>query len=444
VVDAGDGNDFVSEFGVFGGGTPAAPGTKLMLDGGPGFDILSADVSRETQPLVWDSASPTNIEFSSGSYLRNFEVIRDVIGTSGNDVVIQLGRVNNNIDTGAGDDVINPGLGIDQVNPGPGNNLLILDFSAGDDANFGGLTYSASTTIERHDLTSGALVDQVHVFAGSTDRYDLTGTSKADVLRGGSEADILRGGAGDDSLDGGAGNDVLNGAFGPGVAGSNEIDRLHGATGADIFVLGSASGRFYDDQSPATPGTQSYAIIDDFTPSQGDRLRIFGAAGEYLLGNSPIPSTPGAALYHDSNANGSLDAASDELIAILVSPVTLTPSNTIATAAFVQAVSPASAGLTVIGPTIRNAGSDGRFALEFSIVEPMPEGLLIEIQVSTNLGAGDPWRTIAAKSGIDPWRGPAMPSVSAPSGGRVVVIVPTVQPVRNVRSQFLRFRLSNY
>ena len=443
IVDAGEGNDSVTEMNQFGSSTTAAAGTKLKLDGGPGFDTLSVDVSRETPPFTWDSASPTNIEFSSGSYLRNFEAIKDLIGTSGNDVIIQHDRVNNNFDTGAGDDVINPGLGIDQIIPGTGNNLIIFDFSIGDDANVGGLTYSASTTIERRDLTTNALVDQVRVFSGANDRYDITGTSKADILRGGSAADLLLGGAGGDSLDGSSGNDVLSGGFGAGLASTSEVDRLHGAGGADVFVLGTANGRFYDDQSPGTPGTQAYAFIDDFTPSQGDRLRLFGATTEYLLGASPIAGTPGTALYHDSNANGSLDTESDELIAILASPITLTPANTTGTAAFVQLLDTALIGLNAVAPATQGIGSGERFAVQFSIVEPMPEGLRIEIQVSTDLGITDPWRTIASKSGSDLWRGPATVSVSAPSGGKVVVTVPALQPFSNAPRQLFRFVLSN-
>lgn len=444
VVDAGDGNDFVTEMNQIGSSSTAAAGTRLMLDGGPGFDTLSVDVSRETESFVWNSASPGNTEFSSGSYLRNFEAIKDIIGTPGNDVIIQRGRLNNNIDTGAGDDVINPGLGIDQINPGTGNNLLIFDFSAGDDVNAGGLTYSASTTIERHDITTNALVDQVRVYSGANDRYQISGTSKANVLRGGSGADVLFGGAGNDSLDGGSGNDVLTGGFGIGAAGSQEVDRLHGASGADVFVLGDASQRFYDDQSPGTPGTDGYAIIDDFTPSQGDRLRLFGAATQYLLGASPIAATPGTALYHDSNRNGSLDTASDELIAIIMSPVSLTPSNTIGTAAFATVPDPALFGLTAMEPAIRNGGAGARFEIQFSILEAMPAGQLLEVQASSDLGATDPWLTIASKSGSAPWAGPATVTVSAPSGGKVVVTVTALQPFSSVPMQFLRFQLSNF
>ncbi len=425
VVDAGDGDDFVSEFQTFGSSVTAAPATVLMLDGGPGFDTLSVDVSQETQPFIWDSTSLANIEFPSGSYVRNFEVIQDFIGTTGNDVVIQRGRVNNNIDTGAGDDVIDPGLGLDQINPGPGNNLLIFDFSVGDDANVGGLMYSAPTTIERHDLTSGTVVDQIRVFSGANDRYEITGTSKVDVLHGFGGADVLLGGAGDDSLDGGSGDDwldggtgadtmsggsgndtyridsiadviagetsasgndtvravidytleenleilvlegraihgtgnalaniitgnarsnaldggegddVITGGFAIGLAGSREVDLLHGGLGADVFVLGDTDSRYYDDRSSLTPGTSGYARIDDFTPSAGDQLKLHGAAGEYFLGASPVAGVPGTGLFHDTNADAIFEPGYDELIAILDSPDALTHANTIDAALFV-------------------------------------------------------------------------------------------------------------
>lgn len=81
--------------------------------------------------------------------------------------------------------------------------------------------------------------------------------------------------------------------------------------------------------------------------------------------------------------------------------------------------------------------------LQFSIVEPMPSGLLLEIQASTDPGLTNPWHTIASKHGSDSWGGPSFVTLSPPSGGKVVVTVPAVQPVRDVPRQLYRFRLSN-
>ena len=72
------------------------------------------------------------------------------------------------------------------------------------------------------------------------------------------------------AMTGGTGIDILTGGSG---LGASEVDRLRGNAGADVFVLGDADKRFYDDQSPATPGIGAYTSIEDFTPAQGDRLR---------------------------------------------------------------------------------------------------------------------------------------------------------------------------
>lgn len=100
--------------------------------------------------------------------------------------------------------------------------------------------------------------------------------------------------------------------------GVGEVDTLTGGAGADVFVLGVTSGRFYDNGLPASPGQADYALITDFGDG-ADRLQLRGSASPiaYFLGASPVPSAPGSALYHDSNANGVFNAATDEMIAVI-------------------------------------------------------------------------------------------------------------------------------
>jgi hypothetical protein len=183
-------------------------------------------------------------------------------------------------------------------------------------------------------------------------------------------------------------------------------------------------------------------VIEDFTPSQNDRLRLAGNVAQYFLGASPIVGVSGTALYHDSNGNASLDSGSDELIAILVSPETLTTSNTLANATLSQSANPALIGLTPLRPLIVNDGSGARFAVEFSIFEPMTNGVLLEIQASTDLGFTDPWLTIASKTGSGVWSGLASVSVSAPANGRVTVTIADSQPLAQKPQNFFRAKLS--
>jgi hypothetical protein len=65
------------------------------------------------------------------------------------------------------------------------------------------------------------------------------------------------------------------------LRGRGSRDELIGKTGNDIFVLGDASGAFYDDGIPANRGTTDMAIIRDF--SAGDRIQIWDQASRYML-----------------------------------------------------------------------------------------------------------------------------------------------------------------
>jgi Ca2+-binding RTX toxin-like protein len=169
--------------------------------------------------------------------------------------------------------------------------------------------------------TLGANVE--NLVLGGTALVNGTGNALANSLTGNAKNNVLSGGDG---------NDVLLGGFGIGLAGV-EVDRLAGGTGADTFILGDATnGRYYDDRSSLSAGKTGYARIEDFTPSQGDKLKLKGAATEYYLGASGVSGVPGIGLYHDTNANGV--SSLDELIAILDSAESLTPANTINAAIF--------------------------------------------------------------------------------------------------------------
>jgi Ca2+-binding RTX toxin-like protein len=88
-------------------------------------------------------------------------------------------------------------------------------------------------------------------------RTDISGTAGKDTLIGGEGNDTLIGRKGSDSLNGGAGDDTLIG-INPGDAnpGLLEIDTLTGGAGNDLFVLGDASGVFYNG------GIDPYRILE--------------------------------------------------------------------------------------------------------------------------------------------------------------------------------------
>jgi Ca2+-binding RTX toxin-like protein len=227
VLDGGEGDDVVADVNFNSGYTYTTAATRLKLAGGTGFDTLSADFGNQTQAINFTGGISNSVNFADGSYFRGFEALGSFTSGSGNDTFILPGRANNNL--GGGD-------GIDSVYGGTGDDLLILDFSAGDNANVSGVAV-VSSYWQRKDLGSQALID--NIWAAEFERYQITGGSKADFLSGGSFADVLIGKAGDDMLSGGVGIDRLDGGIGN--------DTLDAGAGADTMVGGSGNDTYLVD-----------------------------------------------------------------------------------------------------------------------------------------------------------------------------------------------------
>lgn len=534
-ADGGPGDDFVSlHYNPGFDNTYAIASDVMKVDGGPGFDTLTLDVGHITTPIQWDDAKPTDLVLPNGGYARNFERIRDINTGSGNDVVICRGRYDNKISVRGGDDIVNPGLGNDIINDAPGGyDILILDYSQGDDPELGGATNaSQGAPITRRRLSDNAIIDSINTFSNVFifERFEFTGGSKNDVIHGTSGVNYFYGNGGSDSffgqsgndwLDGGPGADILNGGYGNdtyivddpgdevkeptngyfwtagndtvrssvnftltfqvenlqltgnavsgtgnelsnsltgntrnntlgggagndtlnGGGGAGEIDTLTGGGDADTFVLGLLGSRFYDDGNASTPGHDGYAIITDFTPSQNDRLRLAGAASQYLLGLSPFD--PGhSALYHDSNGNATLDPATDELFAILQSTEALTTANTITNAVYQNSVAPSVVGLTAAPvASVETGGSGPQLSAAFSILETPPSNVRIEVIASNDLGIEDPWTVIASKTGTSVWSGPAQVNASTAVNGRVSVSVRDIPQTPRPPKRFVAIRL---
>jgi hypothetical protein len=147
----------------------------------------------------------------------------------------------------------------------------------------------------------------------------------------------------------------------------------------------------------------------------------------------------GTGLYHDSNGNGTLDPATDELIAVLQSPVALTVANTLTTALSQAPITLASIGLTnPLGISLTSQGT----TLTFSIVEPNAAGTLIELQSSPDLGQAQDWLTIASKRGTAAWSGAASVSLGSITNGQIPLTVQDNSTVNFVPKQFYRVKVS--
>ncbi|MEQ1862477.1 MAG: calcium-binding protein, partial [Chthoniobacteraceae bacterium] len=270
LIDGGDGDDFVDEsYGVAEAFQYMPVGTVLKLDGGTGFDILSADFGRETQDIVWIAGQVNVNEFANGGYIRNFEQIIEFTTGTGNDLLIQPGRINNEFSTRGGNDIVNPGLGIDIVFAGSGgDDLLILDYSLGDDANLGGLIFTGASGTRRNTSTN-AIVDSINNGNGNGfDRLQITGGSKADNITGGEGADILVGNAGDDALNGGNGDDFLDG--GPGA------DSMTGGAGNDRFIVDAIADIVSENSGGGIDTVDAH--IDYTLPANIENIVLVGRA----------------------------------------------------------------------------------------------------------------------------------------------------------------------
>lgn len=146
-------------------------------------------------------------------------------------------------------------------------------------------------------ILSGTVLDDIipgtdldDIIAGFQGNDLIGGNGGNDLIGGGDGNDGIYGGYGGDALYGEAGNDYLNG-FGGGY--SIEIDYLFGGTGSDIFAIGNSTGDFYlGGYDPITNTDSSYAIIQDFSTLEGDKIQGYALYGSYY------------SLYYGNSANG--------------------------------------------------------------------------------------------------------------------------------------------
>lgn len=257
-------------------------------------DRLTEAKITKTQPFNFAPAKASSLPSTVSANIPGGSRQNRILGTLGDDDITGTsrrdfinGRPGNDLMRGAnGDDVVVGGLGNDtisgdhvvsqttrsndQLAGGPGQDKLfgrigndILIGGDGDDQLFGG------SSSDR--LIGGAGDDQL--FGGI-----VSGDQSFNPFADG--RDFLTGGSGDDFLDGGDGIDVINGTDGF-ARGSGEVDLLTGGGGRDLFVLGSRATAYYKDGG----AEEDFAFINDFTFS--DWIRLHGDASQYDLDYDP-------------------------------------------------------------------------------------------------------------------------------------------------------------
>jgi Ca2+-binding RTX toxin-like protein len=312
--------------GEGGNDTIVSSGGNDTIDGGEGFDTLDslnfADVTGDVAISLKDGLFTTSVP---GIQVTNVEQFTNLTTGQGNDTVRLLGTGSDSANTGAGDDVINAGFGENRIIGGAGFDTLEIDYSSIDANGFGLRLYPNAISgfnsgfNARPEGYEGAFYavngrSQINWFK-EIERFKITGTQYNDTIYGGNQDDVLKGEGGSDNLLGDAGQDILTGVspIAP-LPGINEIDSLSGGAGADRFLLGDVDKVYYDNGNGQTSGTNDYALITDFDPSQ-DSIQLKGAKSSYSL----APSSPNStALYYNSPG-----ASVNELIAIIQNQTSL-------------------------------------------------------------------------------------------------------------------------
>lgn len=185
---------------------------------------------------------------------------------------------------------------------------------------------SGNTPTSGNDNIIGGAGNDVINSLGGNDT--LTGAGGNDTLRGdtgndqvyGNDGnDYVLGGLGNDTVVGGAGNDIVDGFYYTGLSGNGEVDSLRGDSGADTFVIGDYYGKGYLGVS--------WAVIQDFSVAQGDKIKVQGSLSQYQLRSGSLygyassdvaivlSSKPSEVLAVALGANGSLQLSSRDFIA---------------------------------------------------------------------------------------------------------------------------------
>ncbi|MEM1290644.1 MAG: choice-of-anchor L domain-containing protein [Cyanobacteria bacterium P01_H01_bin.162] len=314
-VNADDGNDTVVHFNdAFGNVfyTPA-PATETMswINGGAGIDTFSGNLAHEADDVVLTSLDP-EVEnpgqvftTSNGSVIHGFERFQDMQTGSGDDQLTQLGRVDNDFRTGAGDDIVNTGLGLDYADggidgpgigalPAQGDDLLVVDYSVGDigDGMKSEINYNAALPSRYYRTANDGAVQWDEVEFVNFERVQVDSTQHSDMIVGVDGDDELRGHDGNDSIAGRSGNDqIFGGDDDDAIMGGRGNDTMHGGRGNDVIIddvnednnQGGADQLFGDDGNDWLFGAGGN---DELHGGNGNDVMIGGAGNDSLNGGA--------------------------------------------------------------------------------------------------------------------------------------------------------------
>ena len=249
LTGSSQGNDIL--IGTAGANTLAGWGGDDVLRGGAGADTLDGGAGSDTASY-YTSAAGVTVDLTAGTAAGG-----DAQGDTLSGFEQLSGSQFNDDLTGAADTAALRGWGGDDVlRVGSGSTLtMVLDGGAGRDLlSFWGTSDEHALDLQAHSQFIS--IEDVHGGQG-TDTFG--GNGGANTLKGFGGNDTLFGHGGNDHLDGGAGTDVLLGGSG--------MDQMTGGGGSDNF--------WYLTASDSTSSAAGRDLITDFSPAQGDRIRLW-------------------------------------------------------------------------------------------------------------------------------------------------------------------------
>ncbi|MCK9249250.1 MAG: hypothetical protein M0P31_09790 [Solirubrobacteraceae bacterium] len=276
-----------------------AGGGDVVLDGGPGRDVLDASGASGSGVVLRGGDGPDELSGPVGPAVldggEGDDAIDDggggaatVLGGAGADAIVVSGA-GSSVDAGPGDDEVDGSgaAGPVRIDAGPGSNVVQV-FAAGSSVRAG----DGPDVIDAAGGTGAVTID-----AGNGDnRVDVGGDGS--VVRSGGGRDVIDASSatGRVSIDAGAGNDTIDlGGVGSSVAGGDGDDaidasgvvgaaRIDGGAGADRIVVGGsgtvALGGAGNDQLDATDAGGP-VVLDG---GAGSDLLIGGDHADLLAG----------------------------------------------------------------------------------------------------------------------------------------------------------------
>jgi len=288
VANDGTGGAMVSGLGTITSVTHQEATDRLVVNGGVGNDIVSADQLTAAIALVLDGGDGNDeLTGSTGG---------DTIGGgAGNDILLGKGGADI-LNGGDGNDVLTGGDGDDQLFGGAGDDRMI--WNPGDDTDLA----EGGDGIDTVEVNGGNGAEVFAITAnGERVRFDRVDPAPFAIDIGTSENLVLNANGGDDTvsvtgnvaalisitIDGGAGNDTLRGGNGVDLLlGGDGNDFIDGNQGNDVALLGAGDDVFQWDPGDGSDTVEGQDGIDTllFNGSNiSENISIFANGGRALF-----------------------------------------------------------------------------------------------------------------------------------------------------------------